>query len=142
MSQFFTSDGKLWSFSFSISPSNEYSGLISFKMDWLDLFVVQGTLKSLLQHHSSKAPFIDCIINNMYFHSVGCLFLLLMVSLGLQKLLSLTRYCSLFFLVYCCLFVFPLKKQIQKTVPRFITKSVVAMFCARSFMVSGLTCRS
>ena len=44
-----------WSFSFSISPSNEYSGLISFRMDWLDLLVVQGTLKSLLQHHNSKA---------------------------------------------------------------------------------------
>ena len=46
---------KYWSFSFSISPSNEYSGLISFRMDWLDLLVVQETLKSLLQHHSSKA---------------------------------------------------------------------------------------
>ena len=46
---------KYWSFSFNISPSNEYSGLISFRMDWLDLLEVQGTLKSLLQHHSSKA---------------------------------------------------------------------------------------
>ena len=46
---------KYWSFSFSISPSNEYSGLISFRMDWLDLLAVQGGLKSLLQHHSSKA---------------------------------------------------------------------------------------
>ena len=46
---------KYWSFSFSISPSNEYWGLISFRMDWLDLLAVQGTLKSLLQHHSSKA---------------------------------------------------------------------------------------
>ena len=46
---------KYWSFSFSISPSNEYSGLISFRMDWLDLLAVQGTLKSLLQNHSSKA---------------------------------------------------------------------------------------
>jgi len=46
---------KYWSFSFSISPSNEYLGLISFRNDWLDLLVVQGTLKSLLQHHSSKA---------------------------------------------------------------------------------------
>ena len=46
---------KYWNFSFSISPSNEYSGLISFRMDWLDLLAVQGTLKSLLQHHSSKA---------------------------------------------------------------------------------------
>ena len=47
---------KYWSFSFSISPSNEYSELISFRIDWFDLFAVQGTLKSLLQHHSSKAP--------------------------------------------------------------------------------------
>ena len=46
---------KYWSFSFTISPSNEHSGLISFKMDWLNLLAVQGTLKSLLQHHSSKA---------------------------------------------------------------------------------------
>ena len=51
---------KYWSFSFSISPSNEYSGLISFRMDWLDLFAVQGTLKSLLQHHSSKASVLRC----------------------------------------------------------------------------------
>ena len=49
-----------WSFSFSISPSNEYSGLISFRMDWLDLLAVQGTLKSLLQHHSSKASIFWC----------------------------------------------------------------------------------
>uniref|UniRef100_A0AC11ELF7 Uncharacterized protein n=1 Tax=Ovis aries TaxID=9940 RepID=A0AC11ELF7_SHEEP len=49
---------KYWSFSFSISPSNEYSGLISFKMAWLDLLAVQGTLKSLLQHHSSKASIL------------------------------------------------------------------------------------
>ena len=47
-----------WSFSFSISPSNEYSGLISFRMDWFDLLVVQGTLKSLLQHHSSKTSIL------------------------------------------------------------------------------------
>ena len=56
MSQFFASGGQ--SFSFSISPSNEYSGLISFRMDWLDLLAVQGTLKSLLQHHSSKASIL------------------------------------------------------------------------------------
>ena len=49
---------KYWSFSFSISPSNEYSGLISFRIDWLDLLDVQGTLKSLLQHHSSKASIL------------------------------------------------------------------------------------
>ena len=50
---------KYWSFSFSISPSNEYSGLISFRMDWLELLAVQGTLKSLLQHHSSKASILQ-----------------------------------------------------------------------------------
>ena len=49
---------KYWSFSFSISPSNEYSGLISFRMDWLDLLAVQGALKSLLQHYSSKASIL------------------------------------------------------------------------------------
>ena len=51
---------KYWSFSFSIRPSNDYSGLISFRMDWLDLFALQGTLKSLLQHHSSKASIFRC----------------------------------------------------------------------------------
>ena len=49
-----------WSFNFIISPSNEYSGLVSFRMDWLDLLAVQGTLKSLLQHHSSKASILWC----------------------------------------------------------------------------------
>ena len=61
MSQFFTIKwAKYWSFSFSISPSNEHPGLISFRMDWLDLFTVQGTFKSLLQHHSSKGSILWC----------------------------------------------------------------------------------
>ena len=51
---------KYWSFSFSISPSNDYSGLISFTIDWFDHLAVQGTLKSLLQHHNSKASFLQC----------------------------------------------------------------------------------
>ena len=59
MSQFFTSGGQsIGNFSFSISPSSEYSGQISFRMDWLDLLAVQGTLKSLLQHYSSKASIL------------------------------------------------------------------------------------
>ena len=67
---------KYWSFSFNISPSNEYSGLISFRMDWLDMLAVQGTLKSLLQHHSSKASIL------MYLHeNTWEIFPLLMVSL-------------------------------------------------------------
>ena len=52
---------KYWCFSFSISPSNEYSGLISFRVDWLDLLAVQGTLKNLLQHHSLKASILQCL---------------------------------------------------------------------------------
>ena len=66
---------KDWSFSFSISPSSEYSGLISFRMDWLDLLAVRVTLKSLLQHHSSKAKYLICKILNeiwskgsLYYH--------------------------------------------------------------------------
>ena len=62
---------KYWSFSFSISPSNEYSGLISFKIDWFDLLAVQGTLKNLLQHHNSKASILQC-----YF----CLFWIFLVN--------------------------------------------------------------
>ena len=59
MSQFFPTGGQsIWSF--SISPSNEYSGLISFRIDWLDLLAVQGILKSLLQHHNSKAAILQC----------------------------------------------------------------------------------
>ena len=52
---------KYWSFSFNISPSNEHPGLISFTMDWLDLLAIQGTLKSLLQHHNSKASILQCL---------------------------------------------------------------------------------
>ena len=60
MSQLFVRQPKYWSFSFNISPSNEQPGLISFRMDCLDLLPVQGTLKSLLQHHSSKVPIFQC----------------------------------------------------------------------------------
>ena len=60
---------KYWSFSFSISPSNEYSGLISFRIDWFDLLAVQGTLKSLLQHHSSKASKHSSLWSNSHIHT-------------------------------------------------------------------------
>ena len=62
---------KYWSFSLSISPSNEHSGLISFRMDWLDLLVVQGTLKSLLQYHSSKASILwrSAFFTNSHIHT-------------------------------------------------------------------------
>ena len=74
---------KHWSFSFSISPSNEYSGLISFRMDWLDLLAVQGTLKSLLQHHSSKAAILQ--------HSVFFIVQLSYANMTTGKTIALTR---------------------------------------------------
>ena len=65
---------KYWSFSFSISPSSEHPGLISFRMDWLDLLAVQGTLKSLRQHHSSKASIlVYCLLENVCLSSLSVL---------------------------------------------------------------------
>ena len=75
---------KYWSFSFSISPSNEHSGLISFRMEWLDLLAVQGTLKSLLQHHSSKASILQCSV----FFTVECSHLYMTTG----KTIALTRW--------------------------------------------------
>ena len=75
---------KNWSFSFNISPSNEYSGLISFMMDWLDLLAVQGTLKSLLQHHSSKASIL--------LHSAFFIIQLSHAYLTTGKNIALTRW--------------------------------------------------
>ena len=88
---------KYWSFNFNISSSNEYSGLISFRMDWFDLLAVQGTLKSLLQHHSSKAPILQ-----------RSAFLIVQLShpyMTTGKSIALTRrtleYCLCFLI--CCL---------------------------------------
>ena len=74
---------KYWSFSFRISPSNEHPGLISFRMDWLDLLAVQGTLKSLLQHHSSKASILQ--------HSAFFIVQLLHPYMTTGKTIALTR---------------------------------------------------
>ena len=75
---------KYWSFSFSISPSNEYSGPISFRMDWFDLLAVQGTLKSLLQHHSAKASIL--------WHSAFFIVQLSHPSITTGKTIALTRW--------------------------------------------------
>ena len=85
MSQFFASGGQsIGSYSFSISPASEYSGLISLRMDWLDLLAVQGTLKSLLQHHSSKASILQC--------SVFFTFQLSHLYMTIGKTIALTRW--------------------------------------------------
>ena len=75
---------KYWCFSFSISPSNEYSRLLSFRMDWLDLLAVQGTLKSLLQHHSSKASIL--------WYSAFSIFQLSHPYMTTGKIIALTRW--------------------------------------------------
>ena len=75
---------KFWSFSFNISPSNEYSGLIFFRMDWLDLLAFQGTLKSLLQHHSSKASILQ--------HSAFSIVQLSHAYMTTGKTIALTRW--------------------------------------------------
>ena len=90
---------KYWSFSFSISPSNEYSGLISFMTDWFDLLAVQGTLKSLLQHHSSKA--------SIFQHSAFFIFQLSHPYMTTGKAIALTRWTFVgkvcFCFLICCL---------------------------------------
>ena len=78
-----TSWPQYWSFSFNISPSNEHPGLISFRMDWLDLLAVQGTLKSLVQHHSSKASILQC--------SAFCIVQLSHPYMTTEKTIALTR---------------------------------------------------
>ena len=101
---------KYWSFSFSIIPSKEYSGLISFRMDWLDLLAVQGTLKSLLQHHSSKASILE--------HSAFFILQLSHPYVTTGKIIALTRQIfigkvmSLLFNVLSRLLSFSFKEQV------------------------------
>ena len=85
---------KYWSFSFSIGLSNEYSGLISFRMDWLDLLAVQGTLKSLLLHHSSKASILWCSAFVMVQLSHPCMTTGKTITLTRQTFLGKVRPCS------------------------------------------------
>ena len=90
---------KYWSFSFSISPSNEYSGLMSFRMNWLDLLAVQGTLKSLLQHHTSKASILRCsaffIVQLSYLHMTTGNTIALTRWIFVGKVMSLLLICCL-----------------------------------------------
>ena len=83
-SSLYISWSKYWSFSFNISPSNEYSGLVSFNVDWLDPFAVQGTLKTLLQHHSSKVSLLQ--------HSAFFIVQLLHPCMTIGKTIALTRW--------------------------------------------------
>ena len=95
---------KDWSFSFSISPSSEYSGLISFRMDWLDLLAVQGTLKSLLQHHSQKHQLFGSQLSQSNSHPY----------MATGKTIALTRQTYVGKVMSCFLIQFALKKGIWK----------------------------
>ena len=90
---------KDWSFSFSISPSNEYSGLISFRIDWFDFFAVQGTLKSLLQHHSSKASVLLC--SAFFIVQLSHLYMTTGKTIALAKWAVVGKV--MFLLYVCCL---------------------------------------
>ena len=94
MSQLSASGGH-WSFSFSISPSNEYSGLISFRMRWLDLLEVQGTLKSVLQHHSSKASILQC--SAFFIVQLSCPYMTTGKTIALTRWIFVDKVMSLLF---------------------------------------------
>ena len=85
---------KYWSFSFNISPSNEYSGLISFRMDWLDLFAVQGTLKSL-HHHTSKASILQC--STFFIVQLSCPYMTTGKTIALTRRTFVVKVMSLLF---------------------------------------------
>ena len=98
---------KYWSFSFNISPSNGYSGLISFRMDWLDLLAVQGTLKSLLQHHQSKASILQC--SAFFMVQFSHLYMTAGKIVALTRWISVSEVMSLLFSTFdykLCLFIF------------------------------------
>ena len=108
---------KYWSFNFSISPSNEYSGLISFRKDWLDLLAVQGTLKSLLQHHSWKASILLCSavfmvqLSHSYVTTLGISYFLWFLQWSTGCLVachsaSVCLWVSFFLLVFLSFFLF------------------------------------
>ena len=86
---------KYWSFSFSISPSSEYSGLISFRMNWLDLLAVQGTLKCLLQHHSSKASILQC--SAFFIVQLSCPYMTIGKTIALTRWSFVGKVMSLLF---------------------------------------------
>ena len=90
---------KYWSFSFNISPSNEYSGLISFKMDWLDLLTVQGTLRSLLQHYSSKASILQC--SAFFIVQLSHQYMTTGKSIALTRWIFVDKVISLLFNILC-----------------------------------------
>ena len=110
VSQFFISE-KYWSFSFSISPSNEHPGLISFRMDWLDLLAVQGTLKSLLQHRSSKASILQC--SSSFIVQLSYPYMTIGKTIALTRCTFVGKVISLFFNMLSRLVITSSKEQMS-----------------------------
>ena len=94
---------KYWSFNFNMSPSNEYSGLVCLRMDWLDLLAVQGTLKSLLQHHSSKASILQC--SAFFIGQLSHLYMTTGKTIALTRWTFVDKVMSLFFNMLSRLFI-------------------------------------
>ena len=121
MSQLFASGGlKYWNLSFSISPSNEYSGFVSFRIDWLDLLAVQGTLKSLLQHHSSKASIL--------WHSAFFIVQLSHPYMTTEKTIALTRW------TFVGKIMSLLFNMLSRLVIAFLPRSIQPLSFVRLFM--------
>ena len=113
---------KCWSFGFSISPSNEYSGLISFRMDWFDLLAVQGTLKSLLQHHSSKAPTNSSVLSAFFMVQLSHLYMTTQKTIALTVWTFVGKVMSLLFNILSRFVIaFLPRKQVSSTFMAAIT---------------------
>ena len=123
---------KYWSFSFTISSSNEYSGLTSFRMDWLDLLAVQGTLKSLLQHHSSKALILQC--SAFFIVQLSHLYMTTGKTRALTRRHKRTKFLNYFLITYC---MSHLKK---KKLMLFKYHSSPRTFCATFVKISWDAC--
>src|SRR5574341_300205 len=102
---------KYWSFSFSISPSDEYSGLIYFRMDWLDLLALQGTLKSLLQHHTSKASILRC--SAFFIVQLSYPYMTTRKTIALTRWTFVSKEMSLLFNILSRLFITFSKEQVS-----------------------------
>ena len=109
---------KYWSFSFNISPSNEHPGLISFRMDWLDLLAVQGTLKSFLQHHSSKASVLQC--SAFFIVQLSHPYMTIGKTIALTRWTFVGKVMSLLNMLYRLVIIFlPRRKEISWLQPPF-----------------------
>ena len=120
---------KYWSFSFSISPSNAYSGLVCFRMDWLDLLAVQGALKSLLQHHSSKASILRC--STFFIVQLSHPYMTTGKTIALTRWMFVGKVMSLLFNMLSRLLIAFLPRSTCLLISRLQSLSVVILECKK-----------